>query len=361
MRFRLLIDQHKWRYMKATKTDKEELADELVTLWRNQNPPGRFVTKTDPSKGDDSLWHDIGNAAARKKILNSLRQQIPTQDFLTVMQRQVDTPSRLSSTLSSQVGEASFSAHATHPLPFESQYLQDTQATHQGATSSCQLQSHSTLRQADQQQYHIQKKVLPFYSEQHKFAAQAELQAVQPLDTSQQQQRTMEEHAMLPQRRTLSFEDKPRADRDWFETEQLQSGQLQERLREFDRHQEGIQSHQQEYGGHQQRVQEPEEKQQGQANFDQQGRQHEAQEEQHQKRQRHSRHPLGLSSARSHANQNQTNPQHQGQPHSPSAAQTLATLRAPNYRRNEWVASLPTAAHLTEIFNSSPSDTDGSP
>ncbi|CAB9517401.1 Transcriptional regulator [Seminavis robusta] len=91
VQFRLLVDQFKDEYLKSIKAERLQLATALVASWRNQTPPGRFLQRTDPSKGDESLWHDIGDAAATKKALNTLRQQIPTNEFLAAI-RKKDAP-----------------------------------------------------------------------------------------------------------------------------------------------------------------------------------------------------------------------------------------------------------------------------
>lgn len=74
-----------------------KIAYELVTIWRKQDPPGRFLIRTDPSQGDASLWHDIGEAGSIKKALTSLRQQSPTNDFLAAMRKQDSTSAETSS------------------------------------------------------------------------------------------------------------------------------------------------------------------------------------------------------------------------------------------------------------------------
>ena len=50
---------------------------EVVHIWRALEPPGRYLTKTDPSQGDDSLWHDVGDKKAREKASQCLRERTP--------------------------------------------------------------------------------------------------------------------------------------------------------------------------------------------------------------------------------------------------------------------------------------------
>lgn len=50
---------------------------EVVQIWRALDPPGRFLTKTDASQGDESLWHDVGDKKAREKASQCLRERTP--------------------------------------------------------------------------------------------------------------------------------------------------------------------------------------------------------------------------------------------------------------------------------------------
>uniref|UniRef100_A0A7S1CY08 DUF6824 domain-containing protein n=1 Tax=Cyclophora tenuis TaxID=216820 RepID=A0A7S1CY08_CYCTE len=77
IRFRQLVNEHKLRYLAASKVDKPKVAMDVVQIWRNLDPPGRFLTKTDASQGDDSLWHDVGDKKAREKASQCLRERTP--------------------------------------------------------------------------------------------------------------------------------------------------------------------------------------------------------------------------------------------------------------------------------------------
>jgi len=77
IRFRQLVNEHKLRYLAASKVDKPKVAMEVVQIWRALDPPGRFLTKTDASQGDDSLWHDVGDKKAREKASQCLRERTP--------------------------------------------------------------------------------------------------------------------------------------------------------------------------------------------------------------------------------------------------------------------------------------------
>mmetsp|Transcript_37111 Transcript_37111/g.42343 ORF Transcript_37111/g.42343 Transcript_37111/m.42343 type:complete len:376 (-) Transcript_37111:199-1326(-) len=89
IRFRQLVNEQKLRYLAASKVDKPKVSTEVVQIWRALNPPGRFLTKTDASKGDDSLWHDVGDKKAREKASQCLRERTPdVMSFVTQIQAQ---------------------------------------------------------------------------------------------------------------------------------------------------------------------------------------------------------------------------------------------------------------------------------
>lgn len=45
---------------------------EIIDAWRAQDPPGRFLTRTDPASRERSLWRDVGDEAAFKKTVKVL-------------------------------------------------------------------------------------------------------------------------------------------------------------------------------------------------------------------------------------------------------------------------------------------------
>ena len=71
---RLLIEKFKKKYAAASKSDKPKVTDEVVSRWRAQKPPGRFLSRIDP---DDSMskWHDVGDKRARRKCAQALREK----------------------------------------------------------------------------------------------------------------------------------------------------------------------------------------------------------------------------------------------------------------------------------------------
>lgn len=86
-RFRQLVNDHKLRYLAASKVDKPKVAREVVNIWRNQEVPGRFLSKAD--KGKDSLWYDVGEQRAREKASQCLRERTPdVMPFVKMHQQQ---------------------------------------------------------------------------------------------------------------------------------------------------------------------------------------------------------------------------------------------------------------------------------
>lgn len=75
IRFRQLVNDHKYRYLAASKVDKPKVAREVVAIWRKLSPPGRFLTKTKGSK--DATWYDVGDQKAREKASQCLRERTP--------------------------------------------------------------------------------------------------------------------------------------------------------------------------------------------------------------------------------------------------------------------------------------------
>lgn len=73
--FRMLANDHKPRYVAATRVDKPNVAGEVVQLWRQMKPMGRFLVRMDESQGDVSLWRDVGDRKARQKTSQCLREK----------------------------------------------------------------------------------------------------------------------------------------------------------------------------------------------------------------------------------------------------------------------------------------------
>jgi hypothetical protein len=97
-RFRCLAEQHKDEYISAESTeDRKAVARKVVAQWRAQNPPGRFLTKSDPSSnGGKGFWRDVGdNMAMRRatKILGEKSKKTKAASKTSQKKRSRDEPS----------------------------------------------------------------------------------------------------------------------------------------------------------------------------------------------------------------------------------------------------------------------------
>ena len=96
--FRQMVNEHKLRYLAASKVEKPKVAREVVQLWRAQDPPGRFLARKDDSrkgpgsvKAEGNVWYDVGDKKAREKASQCLRERTPDViPFVREMQRQQD-------------------------------------------------------------------------------------------------------------------------------------------------------------------------------------------------------------------------------------------------------------------------------
>jgi hypothetical protein len=68
-----MVEDRKHRYVSSKRLEKPLIAFEIIKIWRTQDPPGRFLKK-EKSTG---LWNDVGDAQARKKTSQALREQAP--------------------------------------------------------------------------------------------------------------------------------------------------------------------------------------------------------------------------------------------------------------------------------------------
>ena len=75
IRFRQLVNGHKLRYLAATKNEKPMVSREVVMIWRNLNPPGRFLKQQHSEDGKSGLWDDVGDKKAREKASQCLRER----------------------------------------------------------------------------------------------------------------------------------------------------------------------------------------------------------------------------------------------------------------------------------------------
>ena len=99
IKFRQMVNSgNKLRYLAASKSDKPKVAAEVVKMWRALDPPGRFLTRKDPSrrgpgsvKAEGNIWTDVGDKKAREKASQCLRERTPDViPFVREIQRQQD-------------------------------------------------------------------------------------------------------------------------------------------------------------------------------------------------------------------------------------------------------------------------------
>lgn len=72
-RYRLMVERRKADYVNSKRLDKPLVALEIIKVWREQEPPGRFL-KMDDNTG---LWSDVGDKKAREKTSQALREKAP--------------------------------------------------------------------------------------------------------------------------------------------------------------------------------------------------------------------------------------------------------------------------------------------
>ncbi|KAG7354188.1 hypothetical protein IV203_003544 [Nitzschia inconspicua] len=77
--FRKLVNQHKMRYLTCNKIEKPKVARDVVRLWKQLDPPGRFLTKNESSskKGESPVWIECSDKKAQEKASQSLRERTP--------------------------------------------------------------------------------------------------------------------------------------------------------------------------------------------------------------------------------------------------------------------------------------------
>ena len=70
MRFQKIIHHYAQEYKSKNKIERPMVAAQILSTWRGQTPPGRFL-KLD---SETNLWHDIGAKRAREKISCMLKE-----------------------------------------------------------------------------------------------------------------------------------------------------------------------------------------------------------------------------------------------------------------------------------------------
>jgi len=84
--FRKLVNQHKMRYLSANKIEKPKVAREVVNVWKQMDPPGRFLQKKDEGdKGAAPVWIETSDKKAQEKASQCLRER--TSDVLPYLSK----------------------------------------------------------------------------------------------------------------------------------------------------------------------------------------------------------------------------------------------------------------------------------
>ena len=78
IKYRRIVEDMKLSYKSAARPDKPRIAMKVVTDWRALNPPGRFI-QLDKKTG---LYNDIGDAAAKEKTAQALREKHQNRLYL---------------------------------------------------------------------------------------------------------------------------------------------------------------------------------------------------------------------------------------------------------------------------------------
>lgn len=99
--FRHMVQEHKERFRLGSRKEKSKLIDEVVAKWREQDPPGRFVTKRKLSNGD-VVWYECDDEAAKKRAAKSLAEWTPPSSQGSIQKRERSDGSSESDT-SSQI------------------------------------------------------------------------------------------------------------------------------------------------------------------------------------------------------------------------------------------------------------------
>ena len=78
IKYRRIVEDMKLSYKSAARPDKPRIAMKVVADWRALNPPGRFI-QLDKKTG---LYNDIGDAAAKEKTAQALREKHQNRLYL---------------------------------------------------------------------------------------------------------------------------------------------------------------------------------------------------------------------------------------------------------------------------------------
>jgi hypothetical protein len=170
IKFRQLIKEYKFRYIEVPKIQKPKVAEEVVQVWRNMNPPGRFLARKneqtesstrDNSKSssnetanknnqkndeknkngdaknkkdkddrlgalrlslsdnhdddDEEVWYDVGDKRARAKASMALRERTPDAvSFVKKLREEQDAQAKQGAILVQQQMHPSSSSSLVH-------------------------------------------------------------------------------------------------------------------------------------------------------------------------------------------------------------------------------------------------------
>jgi len=72
-RYRQMVNELKENYVNAKGMEKHRFPYEIVSKWRKQDPPGRFLKFNECTR----VWYDVGDKKAREKTSQALREKAP--------------------------------------------------------------------------------------------------------------------------------------------------------------------------------------------------------------------------------------------------------------------------------------------
>jgi len=70
-KFRTMVEERKNKYNNSIRFQKADIALEIIRIWRNQNPPGRFLKQNEKT----GFWDDVGDKEAGRKTSQALREK----------------------------------------------------------------------------------------------------------------------------------------------------------------------------------------------------------------------------------------------------------------------------------------------
>lgn len=114
VKFRHFIKDNRYRYLAASKIDKPKIAEDVVRMWRELDPPGRFLSRKDEDevegnsdkKDEHAVWFDVGDKKARLKTSMALRERTPdaVQYLQMIRQKEAEATHRDTNYVKQQLG-----------------------------------------------------------------------------------------------------------------------------------------------------------------------------------------------------------------------------------------------------------------